>query len=122
MMFRQQPTTSRDRCGTHRDPEGRYADDRGHEKVGVIAGAQSTTGYTGVHRQASGRCSEQVSQDDADRFCPFAEGSAEAGSPAERQRAGQGKGTGFGVATAEPFAGRTGTTEAICAAYRRKAR
>ena len=36
---------------------------------------------------------------------------AEAGSSAERQRTGQGESTGFRSATAEPFAGRTGTKQ-----------
>ena len=35
----------------------------------------------------------------------------EAGSPAERQGAGQGESTGFRSATAEPLAGRTGTKQ-----------
>ena len=46
----------------------------------------------------------------------------EAGSPAERQGADQGKSTGFCSATAEPLAGRADPTKAICAAYRRKIR
>ena len=39
---------------------------------------------------------------------------AEAGSPAERQGAGQGESTGFRSATVEPLAGRTGAAESIC--------
>ena len=112
----------RDRCGAHRDPQGRYADDRGHEKVGTVPGAQSTTGYTGVHRQASGYRAGQVPQDHADHRHSFAGKAPEAGCPAEGQGAGQGESTGFRFATAEPLAGRAGAAEAICPAYRRKVR
>ena len=62
------------------------------------------------------------SQDHADHRRPPAREAPEAGGPAERQGAGQGESTGFRSATAEPLAGRTGTAEAICPAYRRKVR
>ena len=32
----------RDGRGTHRDPQGRYADDRGHEEVGAVPGTQGS--------------------------------------------------------------------------------
>ena len=35
----------RDGCGAHRDPQGRYADDRGHEEVGAVPGAQGSAGH-----------------------------------------------------------------------------
>ena len=73
--------------------------------MGTVPGAQSTTGYTGVHRQASGYRAGQVSQDHADHCHPSAGEAPEAGSPAERQGAGQGESTRFRSAVAEPFAG-----------------
>ena len=100
--------------------KGRYADDRGHEEVGAVPGTQGSAGHERVCRPSVGHRAGQVPQDHADHRCPFAGEAAEAGSPAERQGAGQGESTGFRSATAEPLAGRTGTAEAICTAYRRK--
>jgi hypothetical protein len=50
-------------------------------------------------------------EDHADHRCPLAGEAPEAGSPAERQRAGQGESKGFGAAAAEPLAGGTGTKQ-----------
>ena len=79
-------------------------------------------GHERVCRAPFGQRAGQVPQDHADHRCPLAGEAPEAGSPAERQGAGQGESTGFRSATAEPLAGRTGTAEAICTAYRRKVR
>ena len=75
--------------------------------MGTVSGAQSTTGYTGVDRQASGYRAGQVPQDHADHRCPLAGEAPEARNPAEGQGAGQGESTGFCSTTAEPLAGRT---------------
>ena len=80
---------------------------------------QSTREYTAKHLDS---VLGQVPQDHADHRCPLAGEAPEAGSPAERQGADQGKSTGFCSATAEPLAGRADPTKAICAAYRRKIR
>ena len=66
-----------------------------------------------ICRPPFGHRAGQVSQDHADHRYPLAGEAPEAGSPAERQGAGQGESTGFRSATAEPLAGRTGTAEAI---------
>ena len=64
-----------------------------------------------ICRPPFGHRAGQVSQDHADHRCTSAGEAAEAGSPAERQGAGQGESTGFRSATAEPLAGRTGTKQ-----------
>ena len=99
-----------------------YADDRGHEEVGAVPGTQSSAGHERVRRSPFGHRAGQVPQDYADHRYTSAREAAEAGSSAERQRTGQGESTGFRSATAESLAGRTGTAEAICPAYRRKVR
>ena len=79
---------------------------------------QATREYA-AHR--SGHRAGQVSQDHADHRYTSAGEAAEAGSPAERQGAGQGESTGFRSATAEPLAGRTGAAETrICTRLPRK--
>ena len=80
---------------------------------------KATREYTA---KQSGRRAGQVPQDHADYRCPLAGKADETGSPAERQGSDQGESAGFRSATAEPLAGRTGATEAIYAAYRRKIR
>ena len=80
---------------------------------------KATREYTAKHLDS---VLGQVPQDHADHRCPLAGEAPEAGSPAERQGADQGKSTGFCSATAEPLAGRADPTKAICAAYRRKIR
>ena len=80
---------------------------------------QSTREYTAKHLDS---VLGQVPQDHADHRCPLAGEAPEAGCPAKGQGAGQGESTGFRSAAAEPLAGRTGTAEAICHAYRRKVR
>ena len=57
------------------------------------------------------RKAPQATREYAAHRCPLAGEAAEAGSPAERQGAGQGESTGFRSATAEPLAGRTGTKQ-----------
>ena len=99
----------RDGCSTHRDPEGRYADDRGHEEVGAVPGTQGSAVHERVCRPSVGHRAGQVPQDYADHRYTSAGEAPEAGGPAERQGAGQGESTGFRSATAEPLAGRTGT-------------
>ena len=78
---------------------------------------QSTREYTAKHLDS---VLGQVPQDHADHRCPLAGEAPEAGSPAERQGADQGKSTGFCSATAEPLAGGTDPTEAVRTACRRK--
>ena len=112
----------RDGRSAHRDPERGYADDRGHEEVGAVPGTQNSAGHERVRRSPFGHRAGQVPQDYADHRYTSAREAAEAGSSAERQRTGQGESTGFRSATAESLAGRTGTAEAICPAYRRKVR
>ena len=91
--------------------KGRYADDRGYEEVGAVPGAQGFATHERVRRSSVGHRVGQVPQDHADHCHPLAREVAEAGSPAERQGAGQGESTGFRSATAEPLAGRTGTKQ-----------
>ena len=110
----------RDGRGTHRDPEGRYADDRGHEEVGAVPGAQGSAGHREYAAAPFGHRAGQVPQDHADHRHSFAGEAPEAGCPAEGQGAGQGESTGFRSATVEPFAGRTDPTEAIRTNCRRK--
>ena len=43
----------RDGRGTHRDPQGRYADDRGHEEVGAVPGTQGSQSHEGICRPPS---------------------------------------------------------------------
>ena len=81
--------------------------------MGSVPGEKGSEIHTGVHRQASGHRVGQVSQDHADHRCPLAGEAPEAGSPAERQGAGQGESTGFRSATAEPLAGGTGAKQTI---------
>ena len=69
---------------------------------------QSTREYTAKHLDS---VLGQVPQDHADHRCPLAGEAPEAGSPAERQGAGQGESTGFRSATAEPLADGTGTKQ-----------
>ena len=56
----------RDGRGAHRDPQGRYADDRGHEEVGAVPGTQGSAGHERVCRPPFGHRAGQVSQDHAD--------------------------------------------------------
>ena len=104
----------RDGCGAYRDPQGRYADDRGHKKVGAVPGAQGSAVHERVCRPPFGHRAGQVPQDHAIYRCTSAGKAPETGSPAERQGAGQGESTGFRSSTAEPLAGRTGAVESIC--------
>ena len=90
------------------------ADDRGHEEVGAVPGAQGSAGHEGICRPPFGHRAGQVPQDHADHRCPLAGETPEAGGSAERQGTGQGESTGFRSATVEPFAGRTGAAESIC--------
>ena len=114
---------SRDGCSTHRDPQGRYADDRGHEEGGCCPRSAK---LHRLRREYAAKHLDTV----LDKFLKTMQTTAarlqekllKTGSPAERQGAGQGESTGFRSATAEPLAGRTGTAEAICPAYRRKVR
>ena len=104
----------RDGRSAHRDPERRYADDRGHEEVGAVPGEKGSAGHERVRRPSVGHRAGQVPQDHADHRCPLAGEIPEAGGSAERQGTGQGESTGFRSATVEPFAGRTGAAESIC--------
>ena len=79
--------------------------------MGAVPGAQGSAVHTGVNRKTSGWRAGQVPQDHADHRCMFAGEPAEVGSPAKRQRAGQGESKGFCAAAAEPLAGRTGTKQ-----------
>ena len=82
-----------------------------YEEVGAVPGAQGFATHERVRRSSVGHRVGQVPQDHADHCHPLAREVAEAGSPAERQGAGQGESTGFRSATAEPLAGRTGTKQ-----------
>ena len=93
------------------ETQGRYADDRGHEEVGVVPGTQGSAAHERICSAPFGRCAEQISQDHADHRHPLAGEAAEAGSQAEGQGAGQGESTRFRSATAEPLTGRTGTKQ-----------
>ena len=88
-----------------------YADDRGHEEVGTVPGAQGSAGHEGIRRPSVGHRAGQVPQDHADYRYSLAGKAAETGSPAEVQGAGQGESTGFRSATAKPIAGRADATE-----------
>ena len=79
--------------------------------MGAVPGAQGSQSHERVCSAPFGRCSGQIPQDHADHRRPPAGETPEAGSPAEGQGAGQGESTGFRSATAEPFAGRTGTKQ-----------
>ena len=88
----------------------------------VLPGTQGSAGHERICSAPFGHRAGQVSQDHANHRYPLAGEAAEAGSSAEGQGSGQGESTGFRSATAESLAGRTGTAEAICPAYRRKVR
>ena len=107
--------------GNTADPAD-YADDRGHEEVGAVPGEKGSAGHERIRRPSVGYRAGQVPQDHADHCHSLAGKAPETGSPAERQRTGQGESAGFGFATAKPIAGRADTAEAICPAYRRKVR
>ncbi|MDV5048486.1 hypothetical protein [Faecalibacterium duncaniae] len=101
----------RDGRSAHRDPERRYADDRGHEEVGAVPGEKGSAGHERVCSAPFGHRAGQVPQDHADHRHSFAGETPEAGGSAERQRTGQGESTGFRSATAESLADRTGTKQ-----------
>ena len=77
----------------------------------VLPGTQGSEGHERICSAPFGHRAGQVFQDHADHRCPLAREAPETGGPAERQGAGQGESTGFRSATAEPFAGRTGTKQ-----------
>lgn len=81
------------------------------KKVGAVPGKKGSAGHERICCPPSGHRVGQVAQDHADHRHPLAGESPEAGDSAKRQGAGQGKGTRFRFATAEPLAGRTGTAE-----------
>ena len=125
-MFRLRPTTKAVDIVTdvsaHRDPEGRYADDRGHEKVGVVPGAKApkaTREYTAKHLDSMLDKFLKTMQTTATRL------QEKLLKPEVRQKGKEqvkGKSTGFGAATAEPLAGGTDPTEAVRTACHRKNR
>ena len=103
-------------------PAARPARKRPYEEVGAVPGTQGSAGHERVRRSPVGYRVGQVPQDYADHRHPLTGEAPEAGGSAERQGAGQGKGTRFRSATAKPIAGRANTAEAICPTYRRKIR
>ena len=81
------------------------------KKVGVVPGTQGSADHERIRRPPFGHRAGQVPQDHADHHRTSAGEAPEAGSPAERQGAGQGESTRFRSAVAEPLAGGTGTKQ-----------
>ncbi len=79
-------------------------------KKWVLSPERKAPQATGVRRHIWTPCWTSFSRPCRPPLPPARE-AAEAGSPAERQGAGQGESTGFRSATAEPLAGRTGTAD-----------
>ena len=106
----------------HRDPQGRYADDRGHEEVGAVPGTKGCT----VHERI---CAHRL-DDVLNKFLKTMQTTAtrlqdKLLKPEVRQKGKEQvkeKGAGFCSATAEPFAGRADTAKAICATRCREIR